>query len=114
MRVSAGHIAANALRVHQDTLGVSAHNTANMSTEGFRSQEMVISEAREGGVRGQIRERATPNATAVDADREFLLSNTDVGHETVTQVSAQRAFEASLAVFKTDDQMQRSLLDMKA
>jgi flagellar hook protein FlgE len=42
------------------------------------------------------------------------LDVVDVGAEMVALMSAQSAFEVNLATLKTADQMQKSLLDLKA
>jgi flagellar hook protein FlgE len=84
----------------QTTLNASAHNVANMNTGGFRRQEIVQNAQTGGGV--------STSLTTASAERASL--ETDV----VTQLQAKNAFLASLAVFKTSDQMAGALLDMKA
>lgn len=97
---SISSIALSGMNAAQTTLNSSAHNIANMNTSGFRRQEVVQSAQAGGGV-------GTNLTTASGAGASL---ETDV----VAQLQAKNSFLASLAVFKTSDQMAGALLDLKA
>lgn len=97
---SISSIAMSGMSAAQTTLNSSAHNIANMNTSGFRRQEVVQSAQPGGGVSTSL-----TIASEVGSSLE-----TDV----VSQLQAKNAFLASLAVFKTSDQMAGALLNLKA
>ncbi len=92
--------ALSGMNAAQTRLNASAHNIANLATEGFRRQEVTQTEQPAGGVTP-----ALTRATAVGPALE-----TDV----VAQLQAKNSFLANLAVFKTSNQMTGALLDKKA
>jgi flagellar hook protein FlgE len=81
-------------------LGSSAHNVANMRTEGFRRQTVGYREVEGGGVTVQVDRAAVPGH-ALERD-------------VVDQISAKNAFLANLAVFRTSDAMTGNVLDLLA
>ena len=114
MRIS-GSSATAALSAESVRLGVSASNVANVSTDGYRAMHATNEATASGGVRARIDEPATPAGQVLTGDdgRERVLSNVDLGGEVVTQISAQHAFEANLAVLRTSDEMLKALIDSK-
>ena len=88
----------------QLNLQASAHNIANLSTEGFRREEVVQSEAANGaGVEAsliQARQASAPG-NAMETDLVGLLQG-------------KNAFLANLAVFRASDRMHGALLDIAA
>ena len=93
-------VAVSGMNTAQTRLNASAHNIANLGTEGFRRQEVVQTEQPGGGV--------APTLTRAPAVGPAL--ETDV----VAQLQAKNSFLANLAVFKTSNQMAGVLLDKKA
>lgn len=94
------NIALSGMNVAQTQLNASAHNIANLSTEGFKRQEVVQSEQAGGGV----------TASVTRASSEGAALETDI----VSQLQAKNAFLANLAVFKTSNKMAGALLDKTA
>jgi flagellar basal body rod protein FlgB len=90
-------IAASGVSAAQLRVQASAHNLANLSTDGFRRQLAVQATERPMGVRASIGQATEPGAAAA-ADLAALLQ-------------AKMDFMASLAVFRTGDRMAGSLLD---
>jgi len=86
----------NAAQTHLDS---SAHNVANIETSGFRRQEVIQTEQKDGGVFTALT-KSTVEGAALETDL-------------VAQLQARNAFLANLAVFKTSNQMTGALLDMK-
>ncbi len=81
-------------------LCVRAHNIANTSTPGFRSEVVSQSEQVGGGVTAKVSQAAEPGES-LEADM-------------VGQLEDKNAFLANLRVFKTGDQMMGALLDATA
>ena len=94
------NIALSGMQAAQTQLNASASNVANVSTPGYRRQEVQQSPQSGGGVLTQT--------TRVGATGPAL--ETDV----VNQLQAKNSFLANLAVFKTSNQMAGALLDEKA
>ncbi len=78
----------------------SAHNIANLQTEGFRRQQVNQTPQSGGGVSTTL-SRAEQAGPALEAD-------------VVAQLQSKNEFLANLSVFKTTQTMQGALLDMKA
>lgn len=98
---SALPIALSGMNAAQLNLQASAHNIANLSTEGFRRQQVV--------------QAATPNGAGVEAS---LTRAGTVGSSMETDVigllQGKNAFLANLAVFRASDRMHGALLDIAA
>ncbi len=94
------NIALSGMNVAQTQLNASAHNIANLGTEGFRRKEVVQSAQAGGGVTASIT-RAPSEGAALEAD-------------VVAQLQAKNAFLANLAVFKTSNKLAGALLDKTA
>jgi flagellar hook-associated protein FlgK len=97
---SISSIALSGMNAAQTHLNASAHNVANLATEGFHRHEVEQSEQAGGGVTTQTVRSAT-EGSALEAD-------------VVTQLQAKNSFLANLAVFKTSNAMTGALLDDKA
>ncbi len=97
---STASIALSGMQTATARLQSSAHNIANLGTEGFRRQEVNPSEQAGGGVASTLNRASTAGAAL----------ETDV----VAQLQAKNAFLANLAVFKTSNQMAGALLDQTA
>jgi len=90
-------ISLSGMNAAQTALEASAHNIANLSTVGFRREQVTQSAAADGGV----------TASLSQAAQEGAALETDV----VGQLVAKNQFLANLAVFKTNDKMMGALLD---
>lgn len=114
-------------------LAVSADNVANMQSRGHRTDGPAVQPGAYvpklvqdvttagGGVRAAVRP-VTPPAVAVyapsnpdaDANGMAALPNVNLAEELVTQIQAQRAYEANAAALRTQDELADSLLDIKS
>ena len=92
----------------------SARNVANVNTDGYLASRVTTQEARDGGVTYRSVPNDTPKLTYNRDGRQAAMSNTDLAQETVERIGAASAFKANLAVLKTDDDMKRTLLSLKA
>ena len=98
--VNLSSIALSGMQAAQSQLQASASNVANLSTPGYRRQEVQQASQRGGGVQTKIT-RSDIEGPALEAD-------------VVNQLQAKNSFLANLAVFKTGNKMAGALLDEKA
>jgi len=121
------------LMAQSKRLAVSADNIANMTSRGFRAdgpaeqpgayrpkQTQDVTTAG-GGVRAEVRpvtppsvEVYAPGSPEADAEGVAAIPNVNLAQELVTQMQAQRAYEANAAAIRTQDEMTDSLLDIKS
>ncbi|WP_420348779.1 flagellar basal body rod protein FlgC [Pelagibius sp.] len=126
-------ISVSGLMAQSKRLAVSADNVANMRSRGvdpegpaaqpgaYQPKRVVDVTAGGGGVRGEVRP-VTPASvksyepSSPDADAEGLVNrpNVNLAEELVTQIQAQRAYEANAAAIRTQDEVTESLLDIKS
>ena len=92
--------AVSGMNAAQAGLRTSAHNIANLGTEGFRRQQTVATEMPNGGVTTTVT-RAENIGASMETDMVGLLQS-------------KNAFLANLAVFRTSDRMAGVLLDTVA
>ncbi len=100
---------------HQRALDVSAHNTANASTEGFEPARASFSELPNGGAQaGTSPSTRVTLSASVSAAAAYMGSGTDLASEAVNSLTYRLGFEASAKMVKTADQMLGALIDTKA
>lgn len=98
---SLSSIGISGLQAAQLRLDSSAHNVANMNTNGFRRQTVTQEDAPDlGGTRASVGK----------ADDEGVA----LEREVVDQMSATYVFKANLKTVQTQDEILGSLLDTKA
>jgi flagellar basal body rod protein FlgF len=95
--LSTSAIALSGMSAAQTSLQASAHNIANLSTDGFRREQVLQTQAASGGV----------DASLVQAADSGSSLETDV----VGLLQAKNSFLANLAVFRAGNRMMGSLLD---
>jgi flagellar hook-associated protein FlgK len=91
-------IALSGMTAAQLGLRTSAHNIANLNSTDFRRQETVQTSDGTGGVSTSVRQ-AMQSGNAMETD-------------VVDQLQAKNAFLANLAVFRANDRMTGSLIDL--
>ena len=96
MNVSANISAMNAASF---SFGVSAHNLANMSTEGFKASEVTNIETPSGGPRPVVHKTE---------------HGTDVTKEIIRQKQLTYDFKANAKVIQAHDQMVGTIIDILA
>jgi flagellar hook protein FlgE len=98
-------------------IGVTAHNVANVNTDGFKKSRTEFVAEESGGVRSVIRQNEISGPTILnDAGNgpvQLELSNVDLGEETFNRIIGQQGFEANLRALKTADDMLGHILDIK-
>lgn len=98
--VSLSSIALSGMHAAQTQLRASAHNVANLNTAGFSRQEVTLRAQTGGGV----------SAGVTTAMRPGPSLESDV----IAQLQAKNAFLSNLAVFKTQDKLAGTLLNLDA
>lgn len=121
------------LMAQSKRLAVSAENIANLRSRGLRQdgpaeqpgaylpkrvQDVTTAG---GGVRAEVRpvmppavEVYAPWSPDADAEGVAAIPNVNLAGELVTQIQAQRAYEANAAALRTQDALLDSLLDIKS
>lgn len=94
-----GAISGSALQAYGTGLQVTAHNMANLNTEGFTASRTTFQENGAGGV----------SATAANT-----RDSVDISREATTLLSDKNGFKANLTVLKTAGDMTGELLNIKA
>lgn len=105
-------------------MAVSANNTANSLTEGFRKSRALLVEGQNNSVQVEI-SRAGEALSAIQAQdgqedtagQNGLLeggapSDVEYVEEAVTMVTAQRAFEANIKALQAYDEMTKTVVDI--
>ncbi|MFO0706097.1 MAG: flagellar basal body rod C-terminal domain-containing protein [Nitrospira sp.] len=115
--MSALDTALSGLTAFAKKIEVSAHNVANVNTDGFKKSRTEFVEAGPGGVLPVVQKDDSAGPTVLKdtgyGAAQVELSNVDLGEEAVSQIVAQRGFEANLRTLKTADDMLGSILDTK-
>lgn len=93
-------IALSGMNAAQTRLQTTAHNIANLETPGFKRQEVSQSTVTEGGTLAQVSESAG--------------SSVELETDMVQQLQAKNSYLANLSVFKANNAMLGTLLDIKA
>lgn len=94
---AAAAIALSGMHAAQTQLRASAHNIANLGTEGFRRERVLASTVGAGGVETLSEPLAEPGPAMAE--------------DLVGLLQAKNAFLANLAVFRADERMTGTLLD---
>lgn len=94
----------SSLIAHQNFTNASAHNVANVNTDGFVPTRTTLNET-PGGVRADFL-KADNNGSN--------LSQTDLAKEMTDQVISQNGHASQVTAIRTKDEMMGSLLDILA
>ena len=98
-------------------VAVTAHNLANVNTNGFKKSKTELVAVETGGVLPVVRKDESAGPSILNdtgyGPAQVELSNVDLGEEAVNLILAQRGFEPNLSTIKTADEMLGSILDIK-
>jgi flagellar basal-body rod protein FlgC len=115
--MSAIHTALSGLAAYAKQVEVTAHNVANVNTNGFKKSHTEFVAVETGGVLPVVQKDVSAGPTVLNnsgyGPALVELSNVDLGEEAVNLILAQRGFEANLNTIKTADDMLGTILDMK-
>ena len=105
-----------ALQAHVKKLGVTAHNIANVNSEGYKKYRATMEEDSLGGVRVDIGRVNSPgHPYEVFENGQSVVketSNVDLTEEIPNLMIAQRGYEANLKTIQTQEKVLGSLLDI--
>lgn len=103
------------LRAGLEKLNASANNVANLSTDGFKKERVLLSEGVTGGVVVEIG-KSTESGPFYHSPQGGLIegSNVDLAEEAVEQILAKYTFSMNLATIKIADEMQKGVIDLLA
>lgn len=92
-----------------------AHNIANLETDGFKAQRASMEETATGGVKVSLTRDQSPgplvSESTASGDKLTEKSNVDVSRELGEMIGAKNGYTANLRVVQTEDEMLGSLLD---
>jgi flagellar basal body rod protein FlgG len=110
-------IALNGLGAFGKKLEVTANNTANVNTDGFKKSRTDMSAAYPDGVKVTLSKENTPGDYVPVGNGTLDMkesSNVSLEEEMVSLISTRYMYEANLKVLKTEESMTGELLDIKA
>ncbi|OQX09404.1 MAG: hypothetical protein BWK76_22245 [Desulfobulbaceae bacterium A2] len=106
------------LQAYGTKMQATAHNVANLNTDGFKRTRVLMQESAAQGVETHVEQDMSPGAMVVEqgGQGEELReqSNSDLGNEFVEMMVTSHGYNANLKVLQTADSMLGSLLDIKA
>ena len=107
--------AQSALMAESRRLHGSAHNRANLNTEGYKAVRVTNQEAAApgSGVESFVQQTEAPGSPRLDMGGEVIgyESNVNLVDEAVTRITAQRAYEANLRSLQEQVKTTDVLLD---
>ena len=105
-------ISLSGLSAAQARLNVSAHNTANGSTEKFQEQRVTQSERKTGGTDADIDTvELSEEAQKVSDDASAPQNNVNQAEETIERIETKHSFKHNLKAIRARDEMDKKLLD---
>lgn len=106
MAISSLATGLSGLQANQQALGVEAHNTANLATQGYAAQSASFSEARPAGT----------GVTLSAAGRELAgaQGGTDPATSITNSLVYKLGFELSAKVIQAADERLGTLIDIRA
>ncbi len=106
----------SALVAFSKKMQVTANNVANVYSDGFKKSRTVLTEGPNNSVQVEIDQIKTKgpivNVQENDETKQKELSNVDLAEEFPQAILTQRNYEANLKIFKTEDEMLGSVIDM--
>lgn len=110
--------ALSSIRAHERKMNVHANNIANANTNGYKRDQAVLQEGRDGAVRVDLTKDMSPapqDPLAPDAPgMETELSNVDLADELTGMVPTEIGYKANLKSIRSRDEMLGTLLDTLA
>jgi flagellar hook protein FlgE len=115
--LSAIHTVLSGLAAYAKHVEVTAHNVANVNTNGFKKSRTEFVAMETGGILPVIQKNESSGPAILNDmgydPAQVELSNIDPGEETVNLIIGQRGFEANLHALKTADETLGRILDIK-
>jgi len=116
--ISGRYSSFSGLRSYGLRLQSNANNVANMNTDGFKKGRVLLSEQKPQGVKGTYERVDEPGPMVPEETAEGTemveQSNVDLAEEFTEMNMNTRAFQANIRSLQAVDEMENSLLDLKA
>jgi flagellar basal-body rod protein FlgC len=94
-----------------------AHNVANVNTEGFKKNRVLLSEQPPQGVSATVEQVNLSNPVVAElTDQGYVMieqSNVDLGEELPEMMLNAHGYTSNLKTLQATDKMLQSLLDIK-
>ena len=104
-------VAQSALEAAATRLAVSAHNVANINTEGYEAKDVAVEDVQSGGGISQVVAMETQVPVGIRQDDLLASAATDVVRETINRVRAVVAYRANAEVFRTATDVSTAIID---
>lgn len=106
--------AVTAFQAYGKKVQATAHNIANLNTEGFKKSRVLLQEGPPGGVIASIQRIDSPGAPIACPENSTLTetSNVDLGEEMVSLMTSKHGFQANLKILKAETERIGFLLDI--
>ena len=116
--ISGVYAALSGLQAYSTRMANNANNVANMNTDGFKRDRVILSTQAPQGVRATVEKMPSPRpavAGATDQGYETVeQSNVDLSEEVPEMMVNQYGHDANVRTIQAADQMMQGLLDLKA
>ena len=116
MAIRAIEIYASGIYAAITALSASAQNTANVNTPHYKRIHPHFTNLPEGGVSTAVHRIDTPGSPVYDFYSDTIIesSNTDLITESVLQITALAALKANAAGIRADDEVSRTIINIRA
>ncbi len=115
--MSAVNTSLSGIQAGIELYNISAHNKANLNTDGFKKLDAKVSAVKEGGVTvsiGEGRKDARDPAYKVQGNEEVERSNVDLVEEGIGTIIATYQVKANIEAFRAAAEMEESVFDVLA
>lgn len=116
--ISGVQSALSGLQAFTTKIEKNANNIANMNTDGFKKDRVLLSAQAPQGVKATVEQVDEPGAMVVEPSDQgevmTELSNVDLGEEIPDMLLNSHGYAANLKSLRTADDMMQSVLDIKA
>ena len=116
--ISGIQAALTALKAFATRLHNNGNNVANMDTDGFKKGRVILSEAKPQGVKTTFSKIETQGPVIYERTGKGMepveQSNVDISEEFPEMIINTHSYKANLKIFRAEDEMIESLLDLKA
>ncbi len=110
--------AVSGLRAFTTKIENNANNVANLNTEGFKKDRVVLSAQVPQGVKAAVEQVDAPGAIVAKQTGQGMemveLSNVNLGEELPEMMLNMHGYKANLKTLQAADEMMQGLLDIKA
>lgn len=100
--------------VHQKKINTTAHNVANVNTDGFKRDRVTIQSNLSGLPEASVTRMTTPGPVVQGPEGKVEKSNVDPAREMVDLMIGKNGFLVNLRVLEIEEETADSVLDILA